>query len=113
LYAAITSSSVFNCVRTSSAVNAALTLVGYETEGPNAIHGTPAMPANVGLLVKPDSTKFFEDDLAIQSLGRENSTGNQLFLLSQHVQFVARDPRAFVEIIFPDRKSLELKKKKD
>jgi hypothetical protein len=99
-YAATMSSSVFNCVRTCTAVNSSLTMSGCDTAGPNAIWGTAAMPPNVALLVKPDWTIVYADDAPqIQSLGRSTHAGNQLFLLSERFQYVAKDRRAFVKIV--------------
>lgn len=99
-YAATMSSSVFNCVRTCTAVNSALTMSSCDTTGPNAIWGTAAMPPDVALLVKPDSTTVYADDAPqIQPLGR-NKKGDQLFMVSERIQYVARDHRAFVRIVF-------------
>jgi uncharacterized linocin/CFP29 family protein len=67
------------------------------------IYGTGAMPANTGLLIAlggDPTTVYFGNDPVTEPTHRDGSGMNH-FRTFERVQFVARDPRAFVRLEFP------------
>jgi len=67
------------------------------------IYGTGAMPANTGLLIAlggDPTTIYFGNDPVTEPTHRDGG-GMNYFRTFERVQFVARDPRAFVRLEFP------------
>jgi len=65
-------------------------------------HGTGTLPANTGLLVSlaGEPTTLYVAQDAITAYTQEDRGGNYRFRVFERVQFVARDPRAFIELEF-------------
>src|SRR5262245_45401386 len=71
------------------------------------IYATAAMPANTGLVVAlggEPTTIYFDDDPVTEHTQKDRD-GKYFFRVFERIQFVARDPRAFVKLLFPDPSS--------
>jgi uncharacterized linocin/CFP29 family protein len=91
---AATWGSVINGAPTYSVLNSVLT---------GGVYGTGALPANTGLLIAlggDPTTIYFGNDPVTEPTHRDGA-GINYFRTFERLQFVARDPRAFVKLEFP------------
>jgi uncharacterized linocin/CFP29 family protein len=68
-------------------------------------YGTGTLPPSTGLLVSlgGEPTTLYVGQDTVTAYTHEDHDGSHLFRVFERVQFVARDPRAFVKLEFKDR----------